>query len=190
MVNGSNYLLLIKNDYIRTVVSYIWTIMLLISLPGLGHITGAKLLSWNKFITLIAPTNRNKRLEEIKREDSVIIDIIAFFQTVIFLNYSGGSMSFYQLLALLGFIIFIIPRGIGIIKDNNQLRKISMRALISVLVMDIGIIVFNYVDKTQIMINLGTVLKLPLDLMFVIFFFYAVAFSGSLFDALISLRYD
>jgi hypothetical protein len=77
-------------------------------------------------------------VSELNREDGVLIDVFSFIQGMLTIRYG--------LIYIIILIIFIIPRSIGHIKNNNKYRLISSVALIPLIYIDIYFLFNQYIN--------------------------------------------
>jgi len=127
--------------------------------------------------------------KEIKREDSIIIDLIGFFQAIIFLKFLKDEILFLQVFTLIGFITFIIPRSIAIIKDNNKLRKISLDILIFIIISDIYMMIYTFINL-DILMFFPDRFNLSGFIIYMLLFLYTFVFSFLFLNDLIEKRYN
>jgi hypothetical protein len=77
--------------------------------------------------------------EEGFREDSVLIDSVSFIQGIFIIKYNT--------ILIILLIIFLIPRIIANVKNNNKYRLISSSSIIPILYIDIYYVIRNQVQN-------------------------------------------
>lgn len=130
---------------------------------------------------ILKPENK----KEIIREDGIIIDLIGFFQAIIFLKLLNDDLYVLQIITLIGFILFVIPRSISIIKDNQKLRRIATKILLVVFITNIYTLGYVFFDIESFKI-LNNYLKIDAILVYIIsylyFFIFSLFFMGDIID--------
>lgn len=165
----TNINILKVNNFIINTIILVWYFILFTFIPlVMFNVQSLIVRKFPKIPFMLEPLNN----EEIKREDSIIIDVLGFIQSILIVKFFIGNMFIYQIIAILGLLIFILIRAIAIIKDSSKYRWISSLIFTTLISFDIYMLSNNYVANSGVLSTASQITNLDVEVMFIIIFLY------------------
>ncbi len=186
-LNINNILILSINNYVYfyiiQVLQYsLWYFFLFILLSIIFTLIEPKTI---KYSELLKPKNFN----EIEKEDDLFLKIISLVQSFFVLKYTAFD-SPYSGMLIIAFVLFLLFRGMGYIRNNGKYRYLSVVFFIFVIIFDIMIYFYNLIIENEYLKTISIVFNMPISFSFLVLILGLLYVIYKMLNGLFEKRYE